>query len=307
MTFSRAQHTMLERLAVSLAALVLVVCLPASALIVQIGTARGNAGETVRVPVTLETQGTEPAALDFRIQFSSSKMQFKGTADADDDLDGLAVVETAPGMLAGVALAGLDDIEDGTLFYLVFKLLPQVQHGETILVEGLSASAADTNAGSLTASIRSGWVFAGVCPVPSPPAGLNATGGAFSDKVMIFWEPALYATRYKVFRASSPSGGFDLIGTTSARFFEDSQTSRLAPAAGGGCSGPAATLDIASAFYYRVVASNACGDSPPAGPVTGSAAAKSFEHSVSASSMTLVPFLAAAFSLLALRRSVHPR
>jgi hypothetical protein len=78
---------------------------------------------------------------------------------------------------------------------------------------------------------------------PSPPTGVSASDGTFSDKVRISWSPSAGADDYKVFRntTNSSAGAAELVSGHSASPYDDYSAA------------PGLT------YYYRVKACNSAG------------------------------------------------
>ena len=79
----------------------------------------------------------------------------------------------------------------------------------------------------------------------TPPIGVNATDGAFTDKVQISWEPVMNATEYRIFRnVSDDPGAADEWGPITYPPYDDS------------------TALLGTSYYYWVMACNAldCSD-----------------------------------------------
>jgi C1A family cysteine protease len=57
--------------------------------------------------------------------------------------------------------------------------------------------------------------------IPLPPANLQASDGAFPDKVQVTWSASFWATSYTVYRAASAFGTKTVLGSTSNTTFDD--------------------------------------------------------------------------------------
>lgn len=95
------------------------------------------------------------------------------------------------------------------------------------------------------------WFFTSA---PSPPTGLTATDGNFSDRVELEWSPAARADYYIVYRATSQAGPYQKLGETAGITFTD--------------GGVAPNV----VYWYRVKACNSAGCSDPSQPDSGYAA-----------------------------------
>jgi fibronectin type 3 domain-containing protein len=81
-------------------------------------------------------------------------------------------------------------------------------------------------------------------PRPAKPTNVEASDGTFSTKVQITWSATLYASSYKVFRSTTPTGAKVYLGSSTSTSYDDSTASR------------------GKAYYYRVKACNISGCSP---------------------------------------------
>ena len=96
----------------------------------------------------------------------------------------------------------------------------------------------ETNFGNFT------WGFAAICTSsPSAPTDVTATEGTYSTKVRLTWKSDTLAPRYKVYRATSPSGDKSVIGNPTSTSFDDT------------------TAIPGTTYYYWVTAVNNCGES----------------------------------------------
>lgn len=80
---------------------------------------------------------------------------------------------------------------------------------------------------------------------PPAPSGLTATTGPNGGQIQLAWSPTVSSpavTSYTIYRASSPSGSFSNIGTTSDTSYIDSG------------------LPASTTFWYRVSATNTAGE-----------------------------------------------
>ena len=97
--------------------------------------------------------------------------------------------------------------------------------------------------------VETGWISLGspstsACPPPSPPTNVQASDGAYVDKVQVTWTASATATSYAVYRSTYPYTFFAAyLGSTPGTTFDD--TSALAK----------------KTYYYWVKASNAYGTS----------------------------------------------
>lgn len=78
---------------------------------------------------------------------------------------------------------------------------------------------------------------------PPVPTNVQASDGAFSEKVQVTWAASLWATSYTVYRATSKWGTKTALGTTSMTNYADT------------------TASVGKTYYYYVTASNSYGAS----------------------------------------------
>ena len=78
---------------------------------------------------------------------------------------------------------------------------------------------------------------------PSPPTGVSASDGTYTDKVCILWNASSGASTYKVYRSTSSGGSKTYLGSTSSTTYNDTSAS------------------VGTTYYYWVKASNSYGES----------------------------------------------
>ena len=88
---------------------------------------------------------------------------------------------------------------------------------------------------------------------PAAPTGLTATGVSTSQ-INLSWNASTGATSYKIQRSPDGSTGWTQVGTSSGTTFSDTG------------------LNAATTYFYRVIASNSVGDSPPSSTASASTA-----------------------------------
>ena len=144
-----------------------------------IGSARGEPGTTVYVPVTLVTGGNPVAAITLSLAFDASKMAFgevipgEIVAAAGKEVEALS---PGPG-LVNVVVYGLSEgtLADGALFALAFDLLPDA-NDSVVLIQVRDAAAADPEGSGLEVEVVEGYVALGDADVvavgPNPGAVL---------------------------------------------------------------------------------------------------------------------------------------
>jgi fibronectin type 3 domain-containing protein len=77
---------------------------------------------------------------------------------------------------------------------------------------------------SVDTSILSEWSYAKTVKIgvlPGVPAGVDATDGIYSNKVVTTWDASNNATRYELYRATSRTGTCSKIGETGSTAYED--------------------------------------------------------------------------------------
>lgn len=79
-------------------------------------------------------------------------------------------------------------------------------------------------------------------PVPTTPTNITATSQS-SNTILLNWTPSINATYYTIYRSISPSGTFEVIGTTTIPTFLDTN------------------LQPKTTYYYQISAANTSGSS----------------------------------------------
>ncbi len=95
----------------------------------------------------------------------------------------------------------------------------------------------------LPASGTSSGPAVDVKPPPNTPTSIDASDGAYQDKVVITWVASSGATNYEVIRGTSGDGGGAVIGETSETTYDDT------------------TATAETTYYYWVIAKNDSGSS----------------------------------------------
>lgn len=117
-----------------------------------------------------------------------------------------------------------------------------------------------TAAGALD-SPQNVTVTQAACQVPAPPSNVQATDGAYSDKVRVTWGASgLGGVTYRVYRSSTQntSDALPVSSWITGTSFDDFSV-EAARAAESGCQG--ATQPGPRVYYYCVKARNLCGES----------------------------------------------
>ena len=133
----------------------------AGTLDVSIGQGSGQGGDDVRVPVSLTTQGTQPAAVAFRIQYDWHALTYKSVGAG-------ATAATAQKVVAGTAVelgavsfvvygVNRNALEDGELLTAVFEVTFPSDEGFQPLV-GWTISASDPDGNRIGAAIHDGQI-----------------------------------------------------------------------------------------------------------------------------------------------------
>jgi Cohesin domain len=274
----------------------------------DIGEATGSPGGAVDVPVTIESTGTRPAALSFKIEFDATMLSYSsvsaGPAATDAGKDASALETTVQGTVnrrVNIVVAGSNQmgINDGLLLTVRFFVSTGLTQGQMVTLPGYdSVAAAPQNEVVIPSQIQNGKVTVGTCTEPSAPTGVTASDGDYADLVRISWNPVSGAAWYRVYRSATPNAIVaTLVATVQAgqNYGEDRGATAAALQDSGGC-GSAGAASFTT-YYYWVQSLNSCGESAYAGPDTGfrgvgKAASKDFAAARSlppASSGTPIP------------------
>ncbi|MBI2425093.1 MAG: BACON domain-containing protein [Candidatus Hydrogenedentes bacterium] len=118
----------------------------------------------------------------------------------------------------------------------------------------------DTNAGGISQTVE---VNQAGCEVPARPQNLNASSGAFIDKVNLIWSTVPGATRYEIFRAleNDPQKAVLLAETPTPSFVDLSALPPDEDLVVSGCLEPVRLSVEYFYYYYWVKAVNECGSS----------------------------------------------
>jgi len=95
----------------------------------------------------------------------------------------------------------------------------------------------------------SGWPRA--TEIPSPPTGLTASQGTYTNMVLLTWQTSAGAENYEVYRAPSQTASFTLLDTVTATSYEDRD------------------VEQDTVYWYQVRACGSAGCSLPTSPVSG--------------------------------------
>lgn len=116
--------------------------------------------------------------------------------------------------------------------------------------------------GRVLALLAAGIVLAGcdllnsIGPIQPPdeaPTGVTASTGQFEDRIRITWLPVERATSYRMFRANSRDGEYQLLGSESSLAYTDM----------------VGTANQGRMYWYRIEACNAAGCSAKSAPAPG--------------------------------------
>jgi hypothetical protein len=236
----------------------------------EIGEVSGQAGQTIEVPVTIQSNAVPASTAALFLQFDAEKLSVTGVAAGEALPSGKEVQNNASAGKVGLIAFGLGEapLDDGVLFVVSFDTA-EASNGDTLSVQGAQASAAGIDAAALGVSVADGAIVLG-CPGVGLPSGIQATDDD-PDGVSISWVAVAGAVEYRVYRSSTGVvAEAEPIGAWSAEttLFDDT----MPPSSGGGlaCSGEAGDT-----FYYWVAArtSTDC-ESGLGGPSAGSRADK---------------------------------
>lgn len=232
--------------------------------VLEIGDVGGAAlGESVTVPVTITTNGYEPATVVFFLLFDPAKLAFQHAAlgpAVQDPGAGLTADDSVPGQV-GFALFVFPQtdeppIVDGLLLTAVFEVLSVP--GEPPSFAGARLTVASEEAEYIPA------VITGNCGAPEPPSGLSASSNR-TDGILVSWSAAQTAASYRVYRNTGPEvdGAKPVSEWIAKTAFLDATALPSTP--GQGCAGPQALT-----YWYWVSAKDAEGcASALGGPVQG--------------------------------------
>ncbi|NIA14012.1 MAG: hypothetical protein GWP08_08020 [Nitrospiraceae bacterium] len=224
-----------------------------------IGTAADQVGELVEVPVTLTTNGTDPATILFSLVFDAAKLAFVETEVGPATLAAgkyVRTYESGPGDLRFIVTGNENFMGNGVLFWIVFEILPAAAQ-ETLGLDGMDASAADPGGTGIAITVIDGSVQAN-CAGPAAPAGVTATQGQ-TDGVRVSWDAVDGAIDYRVYRAlvddvelAEPLSDWVPVLTVL------DATAVPASATGGGCAGPFALTPVNYHYWVRARNSADC-------------------------------------------------
>lgn len=247
---------------------------------VRIGSVDATPGSSVTVPVALSSNDFAVVSLDFTFEFDTTKLALNAVAA------GPAATQAAKQVFVSTPAAGKanvfvlattnqNTIPDGVIAYLSFVMDPSVVAGQGLDLTGVDVTVNDAQADTLPSTIVSGEVAAADCTgAPASVQDLTATKGTHADRVLLTWSPVSEATRYTVFRAlNRTAANAQPLAVVTEDFYDDFNVQTQSVADAAGCARSTGIDSSPQTYYYWVVASNACGESTPAGPVSGYAGA----------------------------------
>lgn len=222
--------------------------------VLTIGSDSGVIGDEVTIPITLTTNGTEPAALYFRVLFDSASLQYKGASAgpaATEAFKDVAVNVLAPGTLRFLISMGLTAMDDGVVAYVTFEII-STENGETFTLVGEDSTASDPDGDLIALDIVPGAIEV-TCVGPDAPETVTASEGR-ADGVMVTWTAPVDATEYRVYRSTTnnPASAAGISVWTASLNFLD-VTAAVPTVTGGGCAPRVVTN---RPYFYWVRARN---------------------------------------------------
>lgn len=252
---------------------IVVVAISASSAIAQLGAvnfqfqdSEGPANATIIVPVQIVSL-SGASTVFFRLEFDDQSLVltdvFPGasTTAAGKEVSVGVDEQSRPTVLVTDFGGGTDIILNGDLVFLIFRSAAGLGVGTDVVVSGSDASAATPAGEMLTAAVFGATVGIVACTIPSRPSFLAASDGTLADRVALGWLPVAGASEYHILRNTSNNfGSAEVLATVEETQYDD-LSATAATLIMGGCQGQ--TLPQFEAFFYWVVAANACGNSPP--------------------------------------------
>lgn len=238
----------------------------------QFEDSEGPADATIIVPVQIVSL-VGASTVFFKVDADGASLELvdvfpgQSTVNAGKEVSVGTDMQNRPTILVTDFGGGGDIIQNGDLVFLIFRSAPGLSVGTELPVTATEASAA-APAGDMLSTVAFGATVEIVaCFTPARPSFIAASDGTLADRVAIGWLPIAGASEYLVYRNSVNNfGSAELIATVETTIHDDI-TATAAVVAMGGCQGQ--TLPQFEAFYYWVVAANACGMSPPSPADTG--------------------------------------
>ena len=170
-----------------------------------IGDAEGRAGDTISLPVTIETIGSLASTVSFRLLYDPVKLEFESVAlgaqaaAANREVSHLNI---EPGTISFIVWGlSRDEIADGEILVVEFTIT-SASDDEYLAVTGQNGSAADLLALPILVTVFSGQIHV-ACQGPGPPPRPEASWGR-TDGVKVTWEQSEGAAAYRVYRGVVP-------------------------------------------------------------------------------------------------------
>ncbi|MFP4501079.1 MAG: cohesin domain-containing protein [Candidatus Hydrogenedentota bacterium] len=262
---------------------------------VDLGDARGNAGDTVEFAVSLEPGDTPPATIILVLDYSPDALrpdfefyeitQTESGGDTvrsavdpgpavEDAGKNVDLNESAPGQLRIVITSVNDEVmRAGVLFDLAMTIQEGVTDGAAVSLSGNPDASSATDAdgsGDLPVAFEGGEVGVGCVP-PAAPTNVNASS-ARAEGVEVTWsgvsEPGI---AYRVYRADAAdeADAVPVSGWQSETSYFDVTANAPQPVGAGGCCAPGETEPFTHYYWVQARTDEGCA-SPFAGPAAGS-------------------------------------
>lgn len=263
-------------------------------IVITVGGAAGNPGDTAELEVALAPGGTAPATLILFLEYAAGVLE----PDTDfysvvqTDLGGNTVVtrsavQAGPAVVAagktlvlevpspgrlGVAITGINEatLPDGLLFSLALRIANSATPGTDVVVQGAPDSSATTDgANDIPLVFVDGLVTVG-CTAPPAPGGVSASTG-LDTGVRVAWTPvAGPAAEYMVYRANSADldRAVPVSGWLADTAFLDETANPPQPVGPDGCCLPGQRTVFEHYYWVRARTAEGC-QSAFAGPSAG--------------------------------------
>jgi hypothetical protein len=202
-----------------------------------------NPGDSIEVDVDLTTTGANPSAMVLFFNYDPDRLEpfaefyervltdLSGQPILDEQGNTITTTSSVrPGPAAenadkgvdsevhsdglmSIAVVGLNEalMEDGLLLTIAFRVLPEAQDGETLVIDGRESSEPNGSSAStittggqvqpLAVTFQNAFVDIG-CVAPAAPTSVNATQNR-SDGVLVSWNEPAEELEYRVYRGTS--------------------------------------------------------------------------------------------------------
>lgn len=227
--------------------------------VLEIGSGSGMVEDEVTVPVTLVTNGTDPASIIFDVVFNPAMLAYVGYSAGPAATAALKDVDDtlyADRVVFWISNLGSNAIGDGVVVNITFAIIDG-EVGEFLALTGANESAADTSANSNDIPISStAGAIEVSCPGPDAPQSVTASQGN-ANGVSVTWAQSQGATAYCVYRnTTNNSASASAISAWTASLSYLDTTAAAPTVTGGGCAGPRVENHV---YYYWVRARNESG------------------------------------------------